>query len=157
MFNLSFELGLINRGFLCNTWGLNSINSDTFSNRRDGHHTFDLLPLLCVLKVSTFALDVLGYIPGVASISGGLRLGGALLGGALVELGIKAKLIIGPYVAEARGTIRAQALRGILEMIPFYGQVVNGTLDLLHTPTNLVREWRILTNPYYAIGFHDEG
>ncbi len=125
--------------FFCNTWGLNSVNSQTFSHHGEWM-AVGLDFLRFAMKISFFALDILGYIPGIAIFSGLVRVSMGLIIAVAVEIAICKGKIAGPYIQEARGTARGQMVRGILEMIPFYGQCINGVLDILHTIKNVQHE-----------------
>lgn len=151
------------RGYLCNTWGLNSINSDTFGVRRDeeGRVRYDtqgagMYWLTLAMKIYYFVLDVLGYIPGVSTISGAIRISLGISSWIAVEVGIREGAVIGPYIDEARGTVMGQIVRGALEMIPFYGQCANIFLDIIHTPANIHRQMAISCFPADYVNYGDD-
>jgi hypothetical protein len=136
-----------------NTYGLNSINRGTFNLRwnspliypEDARNT-----LVTILKIQNLTLNILGYIPGICTISGCVRIGlGGLMGLITLIAGDRNAAqgaIIGHWYDEAILTAIAQIIRGITEAFVPFGWIYNASLDGLGTIVN------IFTEINYSIG-----
>ena len=135
-----------------NTWGLRSINSTTFNLQYDDKFTFPKAGrdfIVTALRISNLTLNVLGYIPGVSSISGVVRI--ALgIGFCAITLAVGERnppdgargAIIGHWYDEALMTGMAQITRGILEAFVPYGWAVNAGMDVLCSVSNIAPDLR---------------
>lgn len=131
-------------------WGqvsLRSINAESFNthgtpnaylprNLRDFANT--------LLRINNLVLNVLGYIPGIAQISGCIRMGiGCCIVAFTLALGSPKEnegLIIGRWFSEALLTGTAQIARGALEAFIPFGRQINMSLDGIGTILNLRTE-----------------
>ena len=109
-----------NKGEIINTYGLRSINTDTFNLK---WHTNYVYPqqarnvVVTLLKVHNLTSNILGYIPGVSVVSGCVRMGTGLLMCA-VTLGVGERdamqgVIIGHWYDECLLTGITQIGRGV--------------------------------------------
>ncbi|PIS00961.1 MAG: hypothetical protein COT84_04885 [Chlamydiae bacterium CG10_big_fil_rev_8_21_14_0_10_35_9] len=132
---------------MLNTYGIRSINTKTF-NTRFNEALFFPRPLrniaVTALRINNFALNILGYIPGVSIISGCIRM---VIGLAIVSIttaigdrNAESGAIIGRWYDEAILTGIAQIARGTLEATVPFGCIVNGILDVIATPFNITKE-----------------
>jgi hypothetical protein len=132
---------------MLNTFGLRSINTGTFNL---GYHTNYTYPrqarnlVVTLLRAHNLCLNILGYIPGVATFSGCARmLTGAsicLLTLSVGERDAQQGVIIGHWYDEALNTGVAQVARGATEAFMPYGRIVNLSLDVIGTISNLINE-----------------
>lgn len=130
-----------------NTYGIRSINSESF-NTYGSENAYlprgirDLANTL--LRINNLVLNILGYIPGVAHVSGSIRMGiGCCICVITLALGspnAERGLIIGRWYKEALLTGIAQIARGALEAFVPYGRQVNIGLDIAGTVVNLANE-----------------
>ncbi len=132
---------------MLNTFGLRSVNRETFNMRYHDPLQFpkpirDIV--VTALRIHNGVLNVLGYIPGVSAISGCVRMltGAAIV---LVTLAIGDRnahigAIIGRWYDEALLTGVTQVARGALEALVPFGWVANAVLDVIATPFNVMKE-----------------
>lgn len=130
-----------------NTYGLHSINIDTFNLK---WHTNYWYPrdqrniLVTFLKIHNLTLNILGYIPGVSLYSGSVRIATGIaicaITLAIGERHARRGAIIGHWYDEALLTGITQIARGILEAFVPYGHAVNASLDVIATFFNLGTE-----------------
>lgn len=130
-----------------NTWGLRSVNIESFNALSP---ETEQLPRylrdfsLTLLRINNLVLNILGYIPGIAQISGCVRIGiGACILLLTLSVGDPSSnngLIIGRWYKEALVTGVAQIARGILEAFVSSGRLVNLSLDTVGTVFNLRAE-----------------
>ncbi len=80
-------------------------------------------------RVLTNILDVGGYIPAIGIVAGIIRIIAASILGQIVEKKITDKVFCGQLADEARRTYKAQITRGVLEMLPVLGTIINLSLD----------------------------
>lgn len=132
---------------MLNTYGLRSINTDTFNLKWQTGYTYPQAArnvVVTLLKVHNLTLNVLGYIPGVSVVSGSFRIGtGLLMCAATLAIGerdAQTGVIIGHWYDEALLTGAAQVGRGILEAFVPFGSMVNLTLDSVGTALNAAVE-----------------
>lgn len=97
-----------------NTWKLDDQGREKFRN---------------VMRVITKILDIAGYIPGISFIAGIIRIIAASILGKKIERQIKEGNFVDKFADEARRTYKAQIERGIYEMIPVIGTIINLSLD----------------------------
>ncbi len=136
-----------------NTFGLRSINSETFNRSYNGDRCNYSYPrqnrdvIVTLLRVHNLCLNILGYIPGISTVSGSIRTltGASLCIATLISGDRKAKtgLIIGPWYNEALTTGIAQAARGILEALLPFGSAINLFLDVEASILNVFSEMMI--------------
>ncbi|MFA6119248.1 MAG: hypothetical protein WCT85_03390 [Parachlamydiales bacterium] len=131
----------------CNTYGIRSINAESFNTygSQDAHLPHSIRDFAVTsLKINNLILNILGYIPGVAQISGCIRMGiGSsiiILSFALGSPNAKEGLIIGRWFKEALVTGTAQIARGALEAFFSFGRLINLSLDVIGTIINLHTE-----------------
>lgn len=129
-----------------NTFGLRSINTDTFNVSKGGDLYYPQTArnvLVTFLKIHNFVLNILGYIGRIALISGCLRItSGIVICLATLICGnknAKEGLIIGHWYDEAIRTGIAQIWRGFLEAVPF-GWIANASLDVIGTFSNITKD-----------------
>jgi hypothetical protein len=131
-----------------NTYGLRSVNTNTFNLRP---HTPLFFPkkgrdiLVTFLRVHNLCLNILGYIPGVSFISGCVRIGiGAITCTVTLLVGdrqaSKPGPIIGHWYDEAMLTGITQIARGSLEALVPCGWIANASLDCVFTIWNIKTE-----------------
>lgn len=130
-----------------NTYGLRSINTDTFNLK---WHTDYVYPqkarnaLVTFFKVHNLTLNVLGYIPGVSVVSGCMRMGTGLIictvTLAIGERNATRGAIVGHWYDEALLTGITQIVRGALEALVPFGWVANASLDTIATICNAGKE-----------------
>ena len=130
-----------------NTYGLFSINIDTFNLKR---HTNYFYPketrdaVVTVLKAHNLTLNILGYIRQTAFYSGCARIiSGIAICAATLAVGERHTdqgIIIRHWYDEALLTGITQIARGIIEAFVPYGRAVNGCLDVVATFFNLSKE-----------------
>lgn len=132
---------------MLNTFGLRSVNRETFNQRYHDTLTYPKEGrdfVVTALRVNNAILNILGYIPFIAGISGCMRIVvGVALGLATIVLGepeAKQGIVIGRYYSEALETAIGQIGRGILEAFVPYGWIANVGLDVVATPFNLSKE-----------------
>jgi hypothetical protein len=131
-----------------NTFGLRSINADTFNLK---WHTNYVYPqagrdvVLSLLRIHNLTLNILGYIPGISFFSGCTRMvTGLLFTATTLAIGdrnARAGIIIGHWYDEALLTGIAQIARDALEALAPFGRIINATLDITATFYNLAREF----------------
>lgn len=138
---------LLGTCFMLNTYGIRSINAETFNTYGSpGAYLPRSLRdvAITLLRIHNLSLNILGYIPGVAQISGCVRMGiGAcmiVLTAALGNPNADEGLIIGRWYQEALLTGISQIARGALEAFVPFGFLVNGSLDIIATYVNLKTE-----------------
>lgn len=103
--------------------------------------------LLELLRKVTAVFDTLGYIPGVSTLSGLIRIICAVVADHFIEKGISKGVIKGRYRDEARWTSSGHKLRGFIEMIPIIGQIINLSLDITyHRKWSNGKEIKFLTS-----------
>ncbi|QZA58609.1 hypothetical protein [Candidatus Rhabdochlamydia porcellionis] len=139
-----------------NTYGLCSINMDTFNLK---WHTDYVYPrqvrnaVVTLLKVHNLTLNILGYIPGVSVVSGCLRMGTGLLiyavAWAVGERDAMRGVIIAHWYDECLLTGITQIGRGVLEAFVPFGWIANASLDAIATVWNIGKE---LYNASVCIG-----
>lgn len=130
-----------------NTYGLRSINAETFNTYR---HRESYIPentrsmAVTALRINNLTLNILGYIPGVRQISGIVRMG---IGSGIIlftlALGSPTAsegLIIGHWYKEAVATGVAQIARGAFEAFVPFGWIVNASLDTIGTLVNVITD-----------------
>jgi hypothetical protein len=132
---------------MCNTYGIRSVNLDTFNQRngsgprypRDARND-----VVTILRIHNGALNVLGYIPGVSTLSGCVRIatGLTIIGGtkAIGDRNASNGAIIGRWYDEAIYTGGAQIVRGALEASGPVGSLANMCLDMGATLLNVYSE-----------------
>lgn len=131
-----------------NTFGIRSINSETFNTRYNDNLDFPR-PLrnavITALRIHNAVLNVLGYIPVVQNISGCVRMAtGLAIIGVTLAIGNRnatSGAIVGRWYDEAILTGIAQITRGALEALVPFGWVANAALDFIVTPYNLTKEF----------------
>lgn len=127
-----------------NTFGIHSINRDTF-NMRD--HDQLMFPrtvrnvIVTALRINNAVLNVLGYIQGTSLRSGSARI---LIGASLIVVTLAigdrkatSGTIIRRWYDEAILTGIAQIARGTLEAVVPFGWIATSALDIIATPLNL--------------------
>lgn len=82
-----------------------------------------------LLRTYTKIFDIGGYIPGISIIAGLIRIIAAVIFRSKIKQGIAQKSIVGDFIGESTRTYRAQIGRGLLELIPILGQLINFGLD----------------------------
>jgi len=130
-----------------NTYGLRSVNTDTFNLKWHTNYTYPQEArnvVVTLLKVHNLTLNILGYIPGISVVSGSLRIGTGLLM-CVVTLAVGERdaeqgVIIGHWYDEALFTGVSQIGRGIFEAFVPFGRTVNAILDSIGTVWNLGKE-----------------
>ena len=136
-----------------NTWGLRSINIETFNQQCNSPLTYPRQARNCLvsfLRTHNLVLNILGYIPITQFFSGLTRMGTGLsivvltlcVGNRRADQG----LIIGRWYDEALLTGICQIARGALEALVPFGWVINAGLDAGFTVLNLFREGMTLTD-----------
>jgi hypothetical protein len=133
---------------MCNTYGIRSVNQETFNIRYYDTISYPRWQrdiVVTALRVNNAILNVLGYIPGVSLGSGCVRMIiGAGIIGVTLAIGdrktLPGAIIIGRWYDEAIGTGIAQIARGALEALVPFGGVVNAALDVIATPFNIAKE-----------------
>ena len=131
-----------------NTWGIRSINTNTFNLKYHSNYIYpqeDRDVVTTFMRVHNLTLNVLGYMGQRFSlVSGCVRMGtGFLFVAVTTSIGkrnTEKDMIIQHWYDEARLTGIAQITRGALEAFVPYGRVANGVLDVLGTARNLVGE-----------------
>lgn len=131
-----------------NTFGLRSINNDTFNLKWHTNYTYprSLRDILVTLfRVHNLFLNVLGYLGGrISIVSGSFRIatGLATIATTLAigDRNAPRGMIIGHWYDEAIMTGISQVCRGILEAFIPYGRVVNLALDTICTVINMTKE-----------------
>ena len=143
---------------IMNTYGLRSINTNTFNLKNDTNYTYpqqNRNALVTFLKVHNLILNILGYIPGVSLGSGCVRMAIGLsiciltlaVGEPKVNQG---GIIGGHWYNEALLTGITQIARGALEALVPFGRVVNASLDVIATIYNLGLE--VVVNSFTYTG-----
>lgn len=130
-----------------NTYGARSVNNETLNLRS---HTNYVYPkevrdvVVTGLKIHNLILNILGYIPGVAVVSGCLRIGTGLLMCAFTlavgERDAEQGVIIGHWYDECLLTGITQMGRGVLEAFVPFGRIANASLDGIATILNVAKE-----------------
>ena len=127
-----------------NTYGIQSINNQTFNSSYYHNYEYPMgarNALVSFLKVHNLTLNILGYIPGVSTISGCVRIGsGVLMCAVTLAVGDpngKRGAIIGPWYSEALLTGITQIGRGVLEAFIPGGWMVNASLDGIGSVINI--------------------
>jgi len=133
-----------------NTWGLRSINCDTFNTK---YHSDYFYPkefrdiVVTALRLTNLTLNVLGYIPAVSFFSGMARIGVGLsicaLTLAVGQRNAQQGIIIQHWYDEALLTGISQIARGVLEAFVPFGWAANAALDLFGTFSNLTKECQL--------------
>lgn len=130
-----------------NTYGLRSINADTFNLNYHSSCTYPQVArdvLVTLLKIHNLTLNILGYIPGVSFFSGCLRVGlGLMICAVTLAIGdphARKGLIIGHWYDEALITGVTQIVRGALEAAGSIGHIINAALDVVATVITLSAE-----------------
>lgn len=123
-----------------NTYGLHSINKDTFNLKCNNDYTYPQPArdaLVTFFKVHNLTLNALGYISGISGISGCVRIGTGLITCTITlligERDAPQGAIIGHWYDEALVTGITQIARGVLEAFVPFGWIANGALDTLTT------------------------
>ena len=133
--------------FTLNTYGIRSINRETFNTKYHDNLYFpkeirDIV--ITALRIHNGILNVLGYIPGVSTVSGSIRMAtGLIIVCVTLAIGDRNAMegaIVGRWYDEALGTGMAQIVRGALEALVPFGWVANAALDVIATPINLSKE-----------------
>lgn len=132
---------------MLNTYGIRSVNRETFNTRYHDNLCFPR-PLrnavVTALRVNNAVLNVLGYIPGVSLVSGCVRMavgvGIIAVTLAIGDRNTSSGAIVGRWYDEAILTGIAQIARGALEAFVPFGWVANAALDVIATPFNLAKE-----------------
>ncbi len=131
-----------------NTYGIRSINAESFNTygSQDAYLPRSIRDFTVTsLKINNLVLNILGYIPGVALISGCVRMGIGIsiiiLTLALGSPNADQGLIIGRWFKEALVTGTAQIARGALEAFAPFGRLINLPLDIIGTILNLRTEY----------------
>lgn len=144
----------------CNTFGLRSINTATFNaNQREGEHIPEIIrnQSITLLRINNLVLNILGYIPVVAQISGSIRMGiGCSIIVLTLALGSPSSdrgAIIGRWYKEALITGIAQVARGGLEAFVPCARVARMVLDGIATVANVSTEH---SYAYFASPREDE-
>jgi hypothetical protein len=131
-----------------NTYGLRSINSDSFVYQvpQDTQNS-ELLKrtrnlIVTVFKVQNLFLNILGYIPALSLYSGSFRATSAVITKAVFFSVSKTSSneTLKKWAAEAQSTANAQLLRAAFETILPFGHVTNFYLDLCATFKNISLE-----------------
>lgn len=119
--------------FGMNTYGPFSVNAHSFNYKVSiSKETRD--KIVTALKIHNLVFDVLGYLSGIRTVSGCIRMGtGVLI--------CTATLITGKNNREALLTGIHQIMRGALEAFVPYGRAVNFALGVLAAPCNLSRDF----------------
>jgi hypothetical protein len=136
-----------NKGKIMNTYGLRSINSQTFNLQYDTSYVYPKQArnaLVTFLRVHNLSLNILGYIPGISIVSGCVRIGTGLamcaVALAVGERNAKQGLIIGHWYDECLITGITQIARGVLEAFVPFGWIANASLDTIATFWNIKQE-----------------
>lgn len=130
-----------------NTYGLRSINRETFNTR---YHDNLYFPrqlrnvIVTALRIHNAVLNVLGYMARFSPISGCVRMAtGLAIIGVTMSIGDRNATqgaIVGRWYDEAIRTGVAQVVRGAFEALIPFGWVANMILDVVATPINLSKE-----------------
>ncbi|WP_075882684.1 hypothetical protein [Candidatus Protochlamydia sp. W-9] len=130
-----------------NTYGLRSINTDTFNLKWHTNYKYPRQvrnTLVTFLKIHNLTLNILGYIPGVSIVSGCVRMGSGLMMCAVTlavgERNATRGAIIGHWYDEALLTGITQIARGALEAFVPFGWIANVSLDAIATIYNVNKE-----------------
>lgn len=121
-----------------NTYGLWSINDNTFNVRPNSDYTYPRESrdqIIQVLKIHNLCLGILGYLPVISALSGVVRMftGSALVGFTLCvgDRNAQRGIIIQHWYDEAILTGVAQVVRGAFEAIVPLGRLANLCLDFI--------------------------
>ncbi len=132
---------------MLNTYGIRSINRETFNTVNHDALFFPRVVrniAVTALRVNNAIFNVLGYIPGVSTISGCVRMttGLAMIAVTLAigDRNSDEGVIIGRWYDEALLTGIAQTARGALEAFVPFGWAANAALDVVATFINLPKE-----------------
>jgi len=147
-----------------NTYGLRSINTDTFNLRWHTNYQYPQPArntLVTFFKVHNLTLNILGYIPGVSTVSGCIRMGtGAIMLAYTLAVGDRNAsegVIIQHWYDEALQTGGVQITRGFTEAIVPFGRTANFFLDVIGTICNLGREVSNASVCQGCMGFKNHG
>lgn len=130
-----------------NTYGLRSVNTDTFNLKWHTNYSYPKFArdvVVTFFKVHNLTLNILGYIPGVSLFSGCARMGTGLAMCA-VTLAVGQRnatqgVIIQHWYDEALMTGITQIARGALEAFVPFGRVANASLDAITTVFNITKD-----------------
>jgi hypothetical protein len=139
-----------------NTYGIRSIDNQTFNRSYNSDSLSYSYPqrtrntVITLLKAHNLSLNILGYIPGISTLSGSFRiLTGSALCLATLAIGdrnAKKGPIIGHWYDEALSTAAAQVARGALEGFVPFGKAINLGLDAGASVLNVFGEMMLRTD-----------
>lgn len=147
-----------------NTYGLFSVNVGTFNRREGSDLTYPQEMrnvLVTFLKIHNLTLNILGYIPGISSVSGCVRIGtGVAMCAFTLAVGdpkARQGVIIGHWYNEALLTGITQVARGVLEAFVPFGWIMNASLDAPSTIVNLRTVFNDITrqsHPFAGVNYN---
>lgn len=128
---------------MSNTFGIHSVGLNSFNEPLEKHCAYDQKQrniLVTLLRIHNLVFNILGYIPGVSSVSGCVRMATGTMMCAVALLKNDKDSLIARRYDELLFTGLAQIARGAFEALVPYGFVANGILDVYGTIHNFYYE-----------------